>query len=105
VARVTAPLFSAAASGVFSGVCEFRMVNGQAVAAGIKTRKKPLADATVAQAERFKVAAGEWMKLNTAQRAPWKTAGNVQNMTGYNLYIREYLQQGVVPPAQPVVPV
>jgi hypothetical protein len=105
MARVTAPLFSAAASGKFSDLAEFRMVNGQAIAAGIKERRKPLHPQTVAQSERFKVAAAEWSALTTAQKQPWRSAAYSQSMTGYQLYMREYLRQGITPPAQPVVPV
>jgi hypothetical protein len=104
MAKIIAPLFSGAASGRFSNLAEFRMVNGQAIAAGIKERRKPIAPQTEAQASRFKTAANAWTALDEVSRDLWRDAAALQSMSGYNLWIREYLQQGIVPPAQPVIP-
>ena len=104
MARVTAPLFSGAASGQFSDICEFRMVNGKAVVTGTKTRRKPLAAATQVQASRFSTAAAEWRALSEEQQDQWVDAGYMHGLTGYQLYIREYLTQGITPPGQPTIP-
>lgn len=104
MAKVTAPLFSAAASGKFSGLAEFRMRDGKAIAAGLKQRKRPLHPSTRHQASRFQIAAAEWRALPNDVQRQWRNAAYSQQMTGYNLWLREYLQQGITPPGRPLLP-
>ena len=102
--RVTGPLFSAGASGAFAGVCEFRMVNGKAVVTAAKRMNRPQGPEQQANAARFKTAIGGWKSLDEEQQGLWKTKAAFQKLTGYQLYLREYLRQGVVPPHQPILP-
>jgi hypothetical protein len=105
MARVTGPLFSASASGKFGDICEFRQVGGRTVAGTIKKKTAPPSDAQRLQASRFRTAAESWSTLNATQKDQWKDAAGAQGMNGYQLYLREYLHQGIAPPNMPVLPV
>ena len=102
--RVTGPLFSAGTSGEFGGIMEFRMVGNKAVVTAPKHLSKTLGPVQQANAERFKVAIAEWKKLTEAVKTNWKTKATLLKLTGYQLYLREYLRQNIVPPNQPLLP-
>lgn len=102
--KLIGPLFSASASGVFADLVEYRKVNGQAVAARVRTVTKPRSNAQQQRATRFKEAAGAWSALEDSQKAPWKTAAQAQGTNGYRLWMREYMHQNIVAPNLPTVP-
>lgn len=102
--KVTAPLFSATASGAFAGVAEFRMVNGKAIVTAPKRMNKTQTPVQQANAARFREAISGWKALTPVQQDPWKTKGLIVKLTGYQLYLREYIRQGIVPPGQPTLP-
>lgn len=102
--RVTGPLFSAAASGAFAGIMEFRTVNGKAVVCAPKHDSGRGQEYRAANAARFKDAVGGWNALTVIQQGTWRTSALNKGMNGYQLYIREYLTQGIYPPNQPVLP-
>ena len=102
--RVTGPLFSASASGTFSDLMEFRMIGNKSVVTRPKTGHRPVGPVQASHAERFKRASGEWKKLSADTKTLWKNKAVVRKLTGYQLYIREYLVQGIVPPSQPILP-
>ena len=102
--RVTGPLFSAGASGDFGGLMEFRMVGNKAVVTAPKHLSKTQGPAQQANAERFQVAIGGWKTLDAATKTNWKHRALVLGMTGYQLYLREYIRQNIAPPHHPVIP-
>lgn len=104
MARVSAPLFSASASGKFGDICEFRMVGNRVIAGAIKKRKAPFTEAQRTQAIRFKEAAGSWSALTLPEQEQWADKGPLFDLSGYQLYIREYLNQGILAPDQPILP-
>ena len=104
MARVTAPLFSAAASGKFGDICEFRMVGNRVIAGAVKRRRAPFTEAQQTQALRFKEAAGAWSTLGNYDQEMWASYGPMYDLSGYQLYIREYLNQGILAPDQPTLP-
>ncbi len=101
---VTGPLFSAGDSGDFGGLMEFRMVGNKAVVTAPKHLSKTQGPAQQANAERFQVAIGGWKTLDAATKTNWKHRALVLGMTGYQLYLREYIRQNIAPPHHPVIP-
>jgi hypothetical protein len=102
--RVTGPLFSAGASGAFGGIMEFRMVGTQAVVTAPKHRRKAPGPAQRANAARFQVAIGGWKTLDAASKTHWQGKALLLRLTGYQLYLREYLRQNIAPPHHPILP-
>jgi hypothetical protein len=54
---------------------------------------------------RFKEGASAWSGLSWTQQQQWKTASADHGMNGYQLFLREYLSQGIVAPGLPTLPV
>ena len=104
MAKVFGPLFSLTASGTFRGFMEFRTRTGDVIVGSPKSVKPPRSPAQRAQAAHFQTAVETWRELPEADRGPWKTAGASRNLSGYQLYISEYLIQGITPPGQPQLP-
>jgi hypothetical protein len=102
--RVTGPLFSAGASGAFGGLMEFRMIGTKAVVTAPKHRSKPQGPAQQANAARFQVAIGGWKTLDAAGKTAWQSKALLLTLTGYQLYLREYLRQNIAPPNHPLLP-
>jgi len=102
--KLTGPLFSASASGVFADLIEFRNNGGQAVAAKTRTMTKPRTAAQQQRSTRFAEAAAAWSDLATSQKNQWRNAAVSQPMNGYQLFVSEFLQQDIVSPALPTIP-
>ena len=45
-----------------------------------------------------------WKALDANGQQTWRTAAQNTGMSGYQLYVSEYLTQAIVPPDQPIVP-
>ena len=99
--RVTGPLFSA---GAFGGLMEFRMIGTMAVVTAPKHLSKTQGPAQQANAARFKVAIAAWKTLDAATKTNWKNRALVLKLTGYQLYLREYLQQNIAAPNHSLIP-
>jgi len=102
--RVTGPLFSAGASGAFGGIMEFRMVGTKAVVTAPKHVSKTQGPAQQANAARFQAAIGGWKTLDATSKTNWKNRALLLSLTGYQLYLREYLRQNIAPPNHPIIP-
>lgn len=102
MAKVVGPLFSLTASGNFRGLMEFR--TGEVIVGSPKTQKPPRSPAQQAQAARFQTAVEAWRDLSEADQTNWKTAGASRGLSGYQIYVSEYLIQGITPPGQPLLP-
>lgn len=100
MAKVKGPLFSLAATGEFRGM-EFRTGNGETTVAAPREITAPRRPAQVAQSNRFKIATSAWRELDTAEKDLWKTSAAPLSISGYNLYVSEYINQNVTPPGQP----
>lgn len=102
--KVTGPLFSLAASGVFKDQLEFRIVAGQTVVADRRTAPKTRSAAQQQQSARFAEAVAAWRLATGETKAAWKTAAAGTGMNGYQLYLSEYQTQHVTPPDDPLIP-
>ena len=80
------------------------MVGNKAVVTAPKHVSKTQGPTQQANAERFKVAIGGWKTLDAASKTNWKNRALVLGMTGYQLYLREYIRQNIAPPNHPVIP-
>lgn len=103
MARVKGPLFSLSATGEFKGM-EFRTGGGSTVVAAPKTVLAPRRPAQIAQQAAFQTAVNAWKALDANGQQTWRTAAQNTGMSGYQLYVSEYLTQAIVPPDQPIVP-
>jgi len=101
---VKGPLFSATASGTFRGMIEFRTVGTATRVAGKRTAPRTRTAAQQVQSARFAAAVQGWQRLDAAAKGLWKAAAAASVLTGYQLYLREYQRQAIVPPDQPNVP-
>lgn len=102
--RVKGPLFSVSASGDFVGLMEFRTTGDQTIVAGHKQLPRKRTPAQAAQATRFKYAIAGWKSLDAAAQLTWKNVATTLGMTGFQLFISEYLTQAIVPPGIPTLP-
>lgn len=102
--KVTGPLFSVAASGVFRGEMEFRIVDGETIVTGKRAAPTSRSAAQQQQSARFAAAVAAWKLATSGTRAAWKTAAAATGMTGYQLWISEYQGQNITPPDEPVIP-
>lgn len=102
--RVKGPLFSVSASGDFLGLMEFRTIGDQTIVAGHKQPPSNRSTAQAAQATRFKNAVAGWKSLDAAAQLTWKNKATPLGMTGYQLFISEYMTQNCVPPNLPILP-
>jgi hypothetical protein len=50
------------------------------------------------------VAIRAWKTLDAATKTHWKNRALLLKLTGYQLYLREYLRQNIAPPHHPVIP-
>lgn len=80
------------------------MIGNKAVVTAPKHVSKTQGPAQQANAERFKVAIGGWKTLDAATKTTWKHRALLLGMTGYQLYLREYIRQNIAPPHHPVMP-
>ncbi len=103
MAKVKGPLFSLAASGSFRGM-EFRTGSGETTVAAPRTVGVSRRPGQVAQNQRFKTALEAWGALSQEQKAGWIASATGTGMSGYKLYISEYLNQNIYPPNQPLLP-
>ena len=101
--RVTGPLFSLSASGLFQGIVEFRTGGGRTIAAAPKAYIPPRTAAQAEQTNRFKDAISGWRALNDDQRQGWKVRAP-GGTSGYRFYISEFFAQNIYPPDQPIYP-
>lgn len=103
MARVKGPLFSLSATGEFKGM-EFRTGSGSTVVAAPKVVQAPRRPAQLAQQAAFQTAVQAWKALDANGQQAWRTAAQNTGLSGYQLYISEYMTQAIVPPGQPVPP-
>jgi len=102
--KVTGPLFSVAASGVFKDQMEFRIVAGQTIVADRRNAPATRSAAQQQQSARFGAAVAAWKLATAGTKAAWKAAAASTGMTGYQLYLSEYQTQHVTPPDDPILP-
>lgn len=100
MAKVKGPLFSLAATGEFRGM-HFRTADGATTVAAPREITTPRRPAQVAQSSRFKMATAAWSALDTTEKALWKASAAPLSISGYNLYVSEYINQNITPPGQP----
>jgi hypothetical protein len=104
MAKVTAPLFSATASGKFGEICEFRIIGSRVIAGAIKRKRAGQSAGQAAQASRFQLAAASWGAQDDTTQTAWRDLGPTYSLSGYQLYVQQYLLQGIIDPDTPTLP-
>lgn len=95
MAKVRSPLFSQRASGTLAEVLTFsHRKTGQQV----RTQRKQKDQNTIGQiAQRVKYieAVSAWNNLSTSEKSLWIVRAYGQNLTGYNLFVADFLNEYV----------
>lgn len=96
MARTNGPLFSESAAGPFARTITFQRRGGKVVARSLPTLTKPYTpppptSAQQAQRAAYAAAVSAWNALTPEARAQWKIDARPLNITGYNLFVRDYL--------------
>lgn len=102
--KVRGPLFSISATGTFRDLLVYRTTGDETTVARPRQVAPPRSIAQQAQATRFRNAVTGWAALSINDKAGWAAAAVPYNLTGYQLYLREYQLQNITPPAQPTLP-
>lgn len=106
MAKVTAPLLSFDAAGSIGDTITFGKWKGRNYARRKVAPTNPNTAGQQTQRTAFGNAVASWKAQDQATQDSWtdraKALGLV--MSGFNLYVREYISQGVVDPATPTLP-
>lgn len=97
MAKTTAPLFSASASGTIGRVLTMCTTRGQHLAKRKNTPSKTQSAAQIARRQLYSSAAELWRRLPPAAKAAWSAEALRDGITPYNAYIREVLTLGALP--------
>lgn len=104
MATVEGPALSVSASGRI-GALEFKkMGNGKHQVILQRRAPKTRSAAQSNQAGRFKAASTAWSSLTQGQKDDWNEAAAGAGTIGYRFYLSEYMNQGIIPPNQPIIP-
>lgn len=104
MAKVTAPLFSATASGTVGRKLTYRNTQQGAVVQRPAIPSKPATFAQGAERTRFTAAMAAWAALGSTPRGEWQAAAAHWSMRADMLFTREYLLQQVTGSALPLIP-
>ena len=106
MAKVKGPLLSLQASGTIADAITFSKWKGVATARAKSTPTNPNTTAQQTQRTAFSNAVASWQAQDAATHTTWNQRATALGlaMSGFNLYVREYIAQGVVDPAVPDLP-
>ena len=106
MAKVKGPLMSLGASGTIGGAVTFASWKGVPTARIKSTPTNPNTAGQQAQRSTFSLAVASWKAQDAADQLTWNNRASALGlkMSGFNLYTREYIKQGVVDPAVPDLP-
>jgi hypothetical protein len=104
MSSVQGPLLSLTARGTVGGVIVYRTSARGTTVSRSPSRTPPPSAAQTARRERYRNAVAEWRTLDSTERQAWKDAAGSTNLTGYNVWIRQYLLQNITPPGRPNLP-
>ena len=106
MAKVKGPLLSLNASGSIADSMTFGKWKGINTCRIKSTPTNPNTANQQAQRTTFSNAVASWKAQEETTQGTWNTRASEMgvNMSGFNLYVREYISQGVVDPATPDLP-
>jgi hypothetical protein len=106
MAKVKGPLMSLGASGTIGGAMTFSSWKGIPTARIKGEPTNPNTAGQQAQRTTFTNAVASWKAQDAALHTDWNNRATALGlkMSGFNLYTREYIKQGVVDPATPTLP-
>jgi len=106
MAKVKGPLMSLDASGSIAGSITFSKWKGVKTARIKSTPSNPDTAGQQAQRTTFSLAVASWKAQDAADQLTWTNRAKALglNMSGFNLYVREYIAQGVTDPDVPTLP-
>ena len=106
MAKVKGPLLSLGASGSVGKSMTFGKWKGINTVRIASTPANPNTAAQQAQRSTFQLAVASWKAQDAADQLTWTNRAKALglSMSGFNLYVREYIAQGIVDPAVPTLP-
>ncbi|RQW06440.1 hypothetical protein EH223_02330 [candidate division KSB1 bacterium] len=106
MAKVKGPLLSLSASGTIGDAMTFGKWKGIPTCRIKSTPTNPNTANQQAQRTTFGNAVASWKAQDQTTQDSWNTRAREMglSMSGFNLYVREYIDQGVVDPAVPDLP-
>lgn len=106
MAKVTAPLLSLDAAGTFGKTMTFGKWKGRHYVRQRVTPTNPNSANQQTQRSKFRDAVAGWQALDQAIKDTWNTRVKELGLTmsGFNLYVREFIAQGILAGSDPVLP-
>ena len=106
MASVKGPLMSLNAKGKFGGAMVFGSWKGIPTCRQKVDPTNPNTAAQQTQRTTFTNAVASWHAQDQTTQDSWTDRAKALGlkMSGYNLYVREYIKQGIVDPATPTLP-
>ena len=106
MAKVKGPLLSLSASGSIADSMTFGKWKGVNTCRIKSVPTNPNTAGQQAQRTTFQNAVNSWKAQDQATQDSWTSRARAMglNMSGFNLYVREYIKQGIVDPATPTLP-
>ena len=106
MAKVKGPLLSLGASGSIADSMTFGKWKGINTCRIKSTPTNPNTSSQQTQRTTFSNAVASWKAQDQTTQDSWNTRASEMglSMSGFNLYVREYIAQGVVDPATPTLP-
>jgi hypothetical protein len=106
MAKVKGPLMSLSATGTIAGSVTFSNWKGIPTARIKSAPTNPNTAGQQAQRTTFSNAVASWKAQDAGDQETWTNRAKALGlkMSGFNLYTREYIKQGVVDPAVPDLP-
>lgn len=97
MAKVTSPLFSFGATGALGKSIVYGSWKGISYARRYAVPSNPKTAAQVAHRTLFSNAVTEWQGLDAAVKTQWNEAASGYPLTGFNLYVKSYIETDGTP--------
>jgi hypothetical protein len=104
VPRVSGPLFSLGASGTLAKTLVYRTSSAMSTVAPRSAKARAASPAQQAHRARVKSGVVSWKAQSAPVREQWRDAAAGTVLTGYNVWLREWVLQGVEAPNVPLLP-
>jgi len=93
MAKVIAPLFGFSASGRINKALVYGSWRGIQYARMYATPSNPRTPSQMAHRSRFSAAVADWQQLDETEKTVWNEQASGRPLTGFNLYVRDHMQQ------------
>ena len=104
MAKATGPLFSLAAHGTYRRELVFRTRGQITTVSKPQSYKAPRSVPQLNAQQKVRYMQAEWRTTPDATKTAWKTRAVTLQMSGYNLYWREWIRQFCTPGNPPTIP-